>query len=508
MSADVLPVLLIAVPLLGVAVLALLPDAVAGRAAPSMAAAFSGAVLVLALGAAAAFDRHTAGRMQMETDVRWIPVLDVRFHVGLDGVSLPLVVLTALLVLLCCVYTLRVRPHGGRLRGFLALVLLLETGMLGTFVSLDLLLFFVFFELVLIPMWFIIAWWGDHEDPRGRVAAATTFLLYTLVGSAVMLLGFLLVHAKTGSFDMVELARNGGAGMSVGTQVLAAVAILAGFAVKAPMWPLHTWLPDAHTKAPTVGSVLLAGVLLKMGTYGMVRVAVPIVPDGMREVAPWLAGFGVVGIVYGSLACLAQSDLKRLIAYSSVGHMGFVLLGIASLSPQGLNGALFANVAHGLITGLLFFLVGGIKDRHGTSDLSRLGGGLYDRAPRLGGLLAFAAIASLGLPGLAGFWGEMLAMGGAFRPDATLSRPYFLVLMAIAGVGAVLTTLYFLVMVRRVCQPGDEPPPVKPVLLGDVTALEATAWVPLAALTVVLGLWPGLLLELTDPAVGRLFGAG
>jgi NADH-quinone oxidoreductase subunit M len=502
-----LPVLLIAIPLAGVGLLAMLPGSTPGRGVAAIAAGVSGATFAVAVVMWAAFERGNAGQMQMETDLRWVPALDLQFHLGVDGVSLPLVVLTALLVFLCCIYTIRVRPHGGRLRGFLCLVLLLETGMLGTFVALDLLMFFVFFELVLIPMWFVIAWWGDHEDPRGRVAAATTFILYTLIGSALMLLGILLVHARTGTFDLVELAALGGSDMGRATQLIAAVAMLAGFAVKAPMWPLHTWLPDAHTKAPTVGSVLLAGVLLKMGTYGMVRVVVPVVPDGMRDVAPWLAGFGVVGIVYGSLACLAQRDLKRLIAYSSVGHMGFVLLGIASLSPQGINGALYANIAHGLITGLLFFLVGAIKDRHGTSDLERLGSGLYVRAPRLGFLLAFAAIASLGLPGLAGFWGEMLAMLGAFRPERALSRPYFVILMAIAGAGAVLTALYLLQMVRRVCQAGPEPA-ARPVILGDVTAIEATAWMPLVALTVLLGVWPGLLLELTDPAVGFIFAAG
>ena len=245
------------------------------------------------------------------------------------------------------------------------------------------------------------------------------------------------------------------------------------------MWPLHSWLPDAHTAAPTVGSVLLAGVLLKMGTYGLVRIAVPIVPDGAHTLAPYLGAFAVVGIVYGSLACLAQRDLKRLIAFSSVGHMGFVLLGIATLTPVGINGALFANVAHGLITGLLFFLVGAIKDRHHTADLDALGGGLYERLPRLGGLLAFAAVASLGLPGLAGFWGEMLTLLGAFDPAAGLDRGYYLVLMALAGVGVVLTTTYFVVMIRRVA-PGHRRAPggATPYACADATPIELAAWTP------------------------------
>ena len=342
------------------------------------------------------------GRRARRPTSRGCPSLGLRFHLGIDGISSPLVLLTACLTLLCMVYLLRVRPEAGRPRALVGLLLLLEVGMLGTFVALDLLLFFVFFEVVLVPMWFVIAQWGDDKVPGGRVRAANVFILYTLLGSAVMLLGILLVGLTAGTFDIVELTSRAGAGMSHRTQVLAFLALALGLAVKTPMWPLHSWLPDAHTAAPTVGSVLLAGVLLKMGTYGLVRIAVPIVPDGAQTLAPFLGALAVVGILYGSLACLAQRDLKRLIAFSSVGHMGFVLLGISTLTAIGINGALFANVAHGLITGLLFFLAGAIKDRHHTADLDLLGGGLYERMPRLGGLLAFAAVASLGLPGLAG----------------------------------------------------------------------------------------------------------
>jgi NADH-quinone oxidoreductase subunit M len=252
--------------------------------------------------------------------------------------------------------------------------------------------------------------------------------------------------------------------------------------------------------------VLLAGALLKMGTYGMVRVVVPVVPAGAETLAPYLGALGVVGILYGSLACLAQTDLKRLIAYSSVGHMGFVLLGISTLTPAGINGALYANIAHGLITGLLFFVVGGIKDRHGSSSFEGVGRALYSRAPRLGALLAFAAVASLGLPGLAGFWGEMLALLGAYDPSAALSRPLFLTLMALAGVGAVLTAAYLLQAVRRVCQGPIEA--AKRPATPDIRAVEALTWGPLAVLVVLLGLWPGLLLGLTDPAVGALLGLG
>jgi NADH-quinone oxidoreductase subunit M len=377
--------------------------------------------------------------------------------------------------------------------------------MLGTFLALDLLLFFVFFEVVLVPMYFVIARWG--EEPAAG-PAAYKFILYTLLGSALMLLGFLLVYANTGTLDMVVLAERGGEGMTRGVQTLAFLAMLAGFGVKAPMWPLHTWLPDAHTAAPTVGSVLLAGVLLKMGTYGLVRIAVAAVPEGAEVLAPALGALAVIGIVYGSLACLAQRDLKRLIAYSSVGHMGFVLLGIATLTTTGINGALFANVAHGLITGLLFFLAGAVKDRHHTADMEALGGGLYQRMPRMGGLIAFGAIASLGLPGLAGFWGEFLAMFGAFQPAAGLNRGLFLTFMVVAGLGTVLTAAYLLVLVRRVCMGETGERWQGSPWLGDVSAIEIASWAPLVVLVFVAGLWPRLLLGLTDPAVRGLLPGG
>ncbi len=251
--------------------------------------------------------------------------------------------------------------------------------------------------------------------------------------------------------------------------------------------------------------MLLAGVLLKMGTYGFVRVWLPVVPDGARAVAPYLAGLATVGILYGALACLQQGELKRLIAYSSVGHMGFVLLGIATFTPVGVNGALFAGVAHGLITGLLFFLAGAIKDRHGTGVLADLGGGLYARMPRLGGLFVFGAVASLGLPGLAGFWGEMLALFGAYQPSAALARTTYVVLMVLAGLGAVLTAAYFLVLVRRMCQGQDTIGP-RLTAVRDITAIEVWSWAPLVVLTLVLGLYPGAVLDLTEPAVHLLVG--
>jgi NADH-quinone oxidoreductase subunit M len=480
----VIPVLLVALPLLGCVVVAAAPERVATR----LGVAFTAAVAALVGVLLAAYDYAAAG-VQARVDVHWIPGVDARFSLGVDGISLPLLALTALLTLLCAVHTLPLRD---RPRPFAALLLLLECGMLGTFLALDLLLFFVFFEVVLIPMYFLIGMWGGTQ----RRTASAKFLLYTLLGSAVMLLGLLGIYGATHTLDMTALT---GAGISRRTQDLCFLALLVGFGIKAPMWPLHTWLPDAHTEAPTVGSVLLAGVLLKMGTYGLVRIALPALPLGARDLAPVLGVLAVIGIVYGSLCCLAQTDLKRLIAYSSVGHMGFVLLGIATLTPVGVNAALFANVAHGVITGLLFFLAGAVKERHHTGDLDVLGGGLADKAPALGGVLTFAAVASLGLPGLAGFWGEMLAMLAAYQHDGALFRG----LMVAAGVGTVLTAVYFLVLLRRLCQ-GVVAPRWRETAYADVTALELAAWTPLVVLTVALGLYPRLVLGVTDTAVRGL----
>ncbi|REE98073.1 NADH dehydrogenase subunit M [Thermomonospora umbrina] len=465
--------------------------------------AVSGVALLLALAVAAVFDHGDPRRMQLELDRSWASSIDLRFHLGVDGVSLPLVVLTALLTFLCFVYTVRHPPAGGHARLFTALVLVLEVGMLGTFVALDLMLFFVFFEVVLIPMYVVIMLWGGPE----RRAAAYKFILYTLLGSGVLLVGLLLVAVNAGTLDMVELAARHGRGLSHGVQVAAFLLIGLGLAVKVPMWPLHTWLPDAHTQAPTVGSVLLAGVLLKMGTYGFVRIALPVAPEGAEVWAPWLGLLAVIGIVYGSLACLAQRDLKRLIAYSSVGHMGFVLLGIATLSPVGVNAALFGNVAHGLITGLLFFLAGGIKERYGTGELASLGGGMLTTAPRLAAFLTFASVASLGLPGLAGFWGEALALLGAYRPDGGLPRETFVTFMVVAALGAVLTAAYFLRMLAKITH-GPVAEDRRDAVIPAITPSEYAAWVPLIALTLLVGLWPKLLLDLTTAPVRALLGGG
>jgi len=274
------------------------------------------------------------------------------------------------------------------------------------------------------------------------------------------------------------------------------------------MWPFHTWLPDAHTEAPTVGSVLLAGILLKMGTYGFIRIALPILPDAAREWAPWIGGLAAIAIVYAALACLAQRDLKRLIAFSSVGHMGFVMLAIATLTPIGINAAIFGMVAHGVITGMLFFCVGSIYDRYHTREIAELGGGLMQKLPYLGGVFAFVAIASLGLPGLAGFWGEVMALLSSYQPAQPLNTALFRAFMVAGGVGTILTAGYFLWMLQRVNM-GTLPERWRESALPDVVAVEWVSWLPLLVAIVALGVFPRLILGVTDGAVSglmRLFG--
>ena len=437
------------------------------------------------------------------SDVAWIPALDIRWSLGLDGLSAPLVLLTAVLAWCCLVALARPTIEERSPVGLVALVLVITAGSAGAFAALDVIVFFVFFELVLIPMWFVIAQEGDGA-PAERRRAATRFLVVTVVGSALVLVAFLVLRAETGTFSVVDLVRRRDE-VSSGASLLAAVLLVLGFGAKAPMWPLHFWLPDAHSKAPTVGSVLLAGVLLKLGTYGLLRYWADLVPAGAVSVAPWLGGFGVVGILYGSLACLAQTDLKRLVAYSSIGHMGFVLLAISTLTEQGVRAANFANVAHGVITGLLFFVAGAVRSRAGSTDLAVVGRGLYARAPHLAAVFALGAVASLGLPGLAGFWGEMLAMLAAYSPADGLPRPTYRVFMVLAGIGAVLTTAYFLRAVRLVCQ-GAPTADAPANAIPDVTGREWLPWAPLLALTVGLGLFPMLLLWPAGPSA--LAGGG
>jgi NADH-quinone oxidoreductase subunit M len=317
-----------------------------------------------------------------------------------------------------------------------------------------------------------------------------------------MLLAFLAMYFRSEphTFDIIALQQ---AGFDPTFQNIAFIGLFLGFAIKVPMWPFHTWLPDAHTEAPTVGSVHLAGILLKMGTYGFVRVALPILPDAARVWAPWIGILAVIAIVYAALACLAQRDLKRLIAFSSVGHMGFVMLGIATLTDVGINAAIYGMVAHGVITGMLFFLAGSVHERYHTRQIAEIGGGMLQKIPLMASILAFTAIASLGLPGLAGFWGEVMALLSSYSPAEGLSVTLFRVLMVFGGIGTILTAGYFLWMLQRV-NLGIVPERWEPKRLADVTAVEWVAWAPLLVATLLLGLAPGLILGVTNDAVASL----
>ena len=490
-------------PLAGAVVIAFMPRE-RERMVRGLGIVFTGAALAVAVAIAIGFHYGGSG-LQFELNTQWIPVIGARYHVGIDGISLPLYLLTFVLSFLCAIYTWRYVPSPGRAKAFLALQLLLETGMAGTFIAFDLVLFFIFWELVLVPMYFLIAIWGSAN----REYAAIKFFLYTLFGSVFMLLGFLAMYFRSDvagahTFDMIQLQRFAASGgFTQGFQLVVFAGIFLGFAIKVPMWPFHTWLPDAHTEAPTVGSVLLAGVLLKMGTYGFIRIALPMLPYAARKYAPWIGLLAAIAIVYAALACLAQKDLKRLIAFSSVGHMGFVMLGIATLTQIGINAAIFGMVAHGVITGMLFFLVGSIYDRYHTRQIADLGGGLMQKLPRLGGVLAFVAIASLGLPGLAGFWGEVMALLSAFNPAASLNTGVFRGYMVAGGIGTILTAGYFLWMLQRVNM-GGLPERWKEAVLPDILAVEWVSWLPLLVATVALGVFPRLLFGVTNEAVAGL----
>jgi NADH-quinone oxidoreductase subunit M len=454
---------------------------------------------------------------QFEVSETWIGAINANYHVGIDGISLPMLVLSTFVMVLAVIYSWNHWDEPKNPKAFLILMMILATGMNGTFVALDLVLFFIFFEIVLLPMYFMIGIWGD-KTPRKvpgfakefetRLYASIKFFLFTLFGSAFMLLGFLALYFESGkfgerTFDIPRLTELGASGAFSGTfAFLVFGAIFLGFAVKVPMFPFHTWLPDAHTAAPTVGSVLLAAILLKLGSYGFIRISLPILPEEAVSWAPFIAILAVIGIIYGSLACLAQRDMKRLIAFSSVGHMGFVMLGIATLTDIGINAAIIGMVAHGLITGLLFFLAGSMHHRYDTREMARLGGNIK-LMPVMGGILAFTAMASLGLPGLAGFWGEFMTLVSSYNPLPGLSLGVFRSAMVIGAIGTVLTAGYMLWMLQRVNlgEPNSEWDGKE---FHDVDRFELAAWVPLILLIVVIGFFPKIIFNSTTDVVTSL----
>jgi proton-translocating NADH-quinone oxidoreductase chain M len=429
-----------------------------------------------------------------EVNRRWIPNVSSGYHLGVDGLSLPLLALTAVLFLACAVYSVR---QTDRLRSFAALFLFMETVCLGVFVALDLILFFVFFDLSIVGMYFVIAGWGHRNAAR----AALQFFLYTFLGSLALLLGFigLYLAAEPHTFDMVLLAeQNPLAGRGV-IATLVLLAVFVGLAIKTPTVPFHTWLPPAHTEAPAAGSAILAGVLLKLGTYGFVRIAMPMLPDSWRSWAPVIVGVGVVSVLYGALVALAQQDFKRMIAYTSVNHMGYVVLavgaaGLVSTSDQqahdlAVTGAVTQMVSHGLITGALFLLAGVLYDRGGTYDLGAYGG-LAAGAPRFAGLTAVAAFASLGLPGFSGFIAEFQIFTGSL-PGAPVAT-------ALAFLGILLTAALFLRAYQRLFLGAGGS------RVADLTVAETVSIAPLMALAVVVGLFPRFLLDLVEPAARTL----
>jgi NADH-quinone oxidoreductase subunit M len=465
------------------------------RAARAVTAAATGSALVLAVVLAV---------MRTGVDRPWLPDLGVRWSFGVDGISVPLVLLTASVGVLLAAHAWVDLPQGGTPATFLGCLLLVEAGALATFTARDAVLFFVAFELVLVPMWVLVSRYGDPRDARARADAAHRFVLYTAVGSTLMLVGILVLVGAAGTSDLGELVAVGST-LPAGTQLLAAALMTAGLAVKVPVFPVHTWLPPAHTIAPTAGSVLLAAVLLKMGTYGLVRLPVATLPDAFARLSPLLAVLGVVGIVWGGLVCLVERDLKRLIAYSSVGHMGFVVLALAAGSETGLQAALFANIAHGVVSALLFVLVGGLKQRWGSVDLTVPRPALRETSPRLGFVLVLGLAATLGLPGLAGFWGEFLAVYAAVDPAADRPRALFVGCAVAAAAGAALAAAYAL-RVARVVWVGDRPDPdVTPT--PDTVGIERVVLGALAASVVVLGVLPMTVLSVTADTVARLGGA-
>ncbi len=489
-------------PLVGAGLLSLMP-ATMDKQIRRLGVVITSVAFALVAVIALSFDYGRSGELQFTTDVAWITAIDARFSLGMDGISLPLFFLTYLLPVLCAVYTTKHLPSPGKPKAFLALMLLLQTGMAGTFVAFDLILFFIFFELTLVPMFFMIGMWGG---PR-RDYASVKFFLYTLFGSVFMLVAFLAIYFQAGgaTWSIMELSAMAPFG-STTFQTWAFLGVFLGFAIKVPVWPFHTWLPDAHTEAPTVGSVLLAGVLLKMGTYGFIRIGLPILPEGALRFAPLIGVLAVIGIIYGSLCCLAQTDVKRLIAFSSVGHMGFVMLGIAAMNEAGIQAALFGNIAHGVITGMLFFMAGSLHERYHSREIAVIGGGMLTKIPKYGVMFTFVAVASLGLPGLAGFWGEFAAMWAAINPGLGLADDFqglYLGLVVFAAIGTVLTAGYFLWLLQRINlgKPLDrwvnEP-------MDDIQAIEWVAWTPLFVLILALGVYPRLLFGVQNDAVANL----
>jgi NADH-quinone oxidoreductase subunit M len=440
------------------------------------------------------FDPANPG-LQEVIDIPWIPIAgwEIHFFLGVDGLSILLVLLTTLLAPLSILSTWTAVED--RAKDFMLFFLLLEVGMVGVFLAQDLFLFYVFWEFTLVPMYFLIGVWGG---PR-RMYAAVKFFLYTMAGSILMLLAILWLGIYQGSFQLPDLVAKGGIPADI--QFWLFLAFAAAFAIKVPMWPLHSWLPDAHVEAPTAGSVILAGVLLKMGTYGFLRFNLQLFPQAAVQLAPWMAGLAVIGILYGAAVSYAQKDVKKLVAYSSVSHLGFVMLGLFALNSQGIQGGILQMVNHGLSTGALFLIVGMIYERRHTRDMDAFGG-LWKIMPVYGALTLIVALSSMGLPGLNGFVGEftiLLGAWGAGQPGGALGTPWF---AGLAAIGVILAAVYILLMFQKLF--------LGPVTheenrnLKDLNWREIAVLIPLIVLIFWIGLYPKPFFTLMAPAVDQL----
>ncbi|OGN87062.1 MAG: hypothetical protein A2X23_11780 [Chloroflexi bacterium GWC2_73_18] len=482
------------VPLLGAVLIAFIPRGHV-RLIRYGALAASLAAFALSLAALADFDPGASG-FQFVEQWDWIPAFGIRYKLGIDGISLALVVLTTLLTWISILASFG--PIRERVKEYMISFLVLEVGMIGVFVALDLFLFYVFWEIVLVPMYLIIGIWGGAN----RIYATIKFVLYTLVGSLLMLVAILATafawqagHGGdwTGAFDYEQLR---GYAFDGTLQTLAFGAFFLAFAIKVPMFPFHTWLPDAHVEAPTAGSVILAGVLLKLGGYGFIRYSLPLFPDAAHAWAPAIIVLSVIAIVYGAIVALVQPDFKKLVAYSSVSHMGFVTLGIFVFQPQALEGAIVQMVGHGLITGALFLCVGVLYERTHDRELAKMGG-LAEPVPLYAATLGFFALASLGLPGLAGFVGEFLVLLGTWAVNPPVA--------AISAGVVILSATYLLWMFQRVAF-GELSDFLRGLgqHLTDMSPVELLTLSPLVALTVVFGLFPALILELLHGPVATI----